>query len=112
MGYMPHPLGHPAWEAGNGKPPESGDVRLRWMDSRAREVDSRSVNPDSNAEPPRSSEMEKVTSIAQGSERSDHDVRKSEAEAALQESEERMRLALESAQVGTFDWDMVHQRIF
>ncbi|WDT80059.1 MAG: PAS domain S-box protein [Candidatus Manganitrophus sp.] len=33
------------------------------------------------------------------------------AEEALRESEERLRLALEAAQMGTFDWDMLRNRI-
>ena len=34
-----------------------------------------------------------------------------QAEAALQESEERLRLALDAAHMGIFDWDMTSQRI-
>ncbi len=33
------------------------------------------------------------------------------AEAALRESEERLRLALDAARMGTFDWDVPHNRI-
>ena len=41
---------------------------------------------------------------------SDISLRKS-AEKALQESEERLRLALDAAHMGTFDWDVPHNRI-
>jgi PAS domain S-box-containing protein len=33
------------------------------------------------------------------------------AEAKLRESEERLRLALEAARLGTFDWDLLHDQI-
>lgn len=38
-------------------------------------------------------------------------VERKQAEAALRESEERLRLALDAAHMGTFDWDVPHNRI-